>query len=94
MPPDEVVLVAAVGVAGGVGVVLEEVDVAGDPLVAQPALGVDQQALEHPLPRLVVGDQVDDVVALDTEAAAPLVASGALKETEEAPAKVPPKDPK
>ena len=61
---DEVVLVAAVGVAGRVGVVLEQVDVAVDALVAQPALGVDEQPLEDPLPRLVVGDQVDDVVAL------------------------------
>ena len=61
---DEVVLVAAVGVAGGVGVVLEEVDVAGDALVVQALLGVDEQSLEDPLPRLVVGDQLDDVVAL------------------------------
>ena len=55
---------AAVGVAGGVGVVLEQVDVAGDALVVQPLLGVDQQPLEDPLPRLVVGDQLGDVVAL------------------------------
>ena len=59
VPADQVVLVAAVGVAGGVGVVLEQVDVAGDALFAQPPLGVDEQALEDPLPRLVVGDQVD-----------------------------------
>ena len=64
MPADQVVLVAAVGVAGRVGVVLEQVDVAGDALVVQPPLGVDEQALEDPLPRLVVGDEVDDVVAL------------------------------
>ena len=63
-PADEVVLVAAVGVAGRVGVVLEQVDLAGDALVVQPLLGVEQQALEDPLPRLVVGDQLDDVVAL------------------------------
>ena len=61
---DQVVLVAAVGVAGGVGVVLEQVDLAGDALVVQPLLGVEQQPLEDPLPRLVVGDQLDDVVAL------------------------------
>ena len=61
---DQVVLVAAVGVAGGVGVVLEQVDVTGDALFAQPPLGVDEQALEDPLPRLVVRDEVDDVVAL------------------------------
>ena len=60
VPADQVVLVAAVGVAGGVGVVLEQVDVAGDALLAQPPLGVDQQALEDPLPRLVVRDQVGD----------------------------------
>ena len=36
----------------------------GDALLAQPPLGVDQQALEDPLARLVVGDEVDDVVAL------------------------------
>ena len=41
----QVVLVAAVGVARRVGVVLEQVDVAVDPLVAQPALGVDEQPL-------------------------------------------------
>ena len=64
MPADQVVLVAAVGVAGRVGVVLEQVDVAGDALVVQPPLGVDEQPLEDPLPRLVVGDEVDDVVAL------------------------------
>ena len=61
VPPDEVVLVAAVGVAGGVGVVLEQVDVAGDALLAQAPLRVDEQALEDPLPRLVVRDEVDGV---------------------------------
>ena len=55
---------AAVGVAGGVGVVLEQVDLAGDALVVQALLGVEQQPLEDPLPRLVVGDQLGDVVAL------------------------------
>jgi hypothetical protein len=42
-PADQVVLVAAVGVAGGVGVVLEQVDLAGDALVVQPLLGVEEQ---------------------------------------------------
>jgi hypothetical protein len=37
----QVVLVAAVGVARRVGVVLEEVDLAGDALVVQPLLGVE-----------------------------------------------------
>ena len=63
-PHDQVVLVAAVGVARGVGVVLEQVDVAADALVGQPLLGVDQQVLEHPLAGAVVGDQLDEVVAL------------------------------
>ena len=63
-PHDEVVLVAAVGVSGRVGVVLEQVDVAADALVGQPLLGVDEQVLEDPLTRAVVGDQLDEVVAL------------------------------
>jgi len=36
----EVVLMAAVGVTGGVGVVLEQVDVPGDALFTQPTLGI------------------------------------------------------
>ena len=63
-PGDEVVLVAAVGVARGVGVVLEQVDVAADALVDQPPLGVDQQVLEDPLTGLVVGDELVQRVAL------------------------------
>ena len=64
VPGDQVVLVAAVGVAGRVGVVLEQVDVAGDAVLAQPPLGVDHEALEDPLPGPVVDDQLADVVAL------------------------------
>src|SRR6266511_4082736 len=64
VPCHTVVLVAAVGVAGRVGVVLEQVDVAGDALLVQPALGVHQQALEDALARLVVHHQIDQVVAL------------------------------
>jgi hypothetical protein len=64
VPGDQVVFVAAVGVAGRVGVVLEQVDVAGDAFLVQPALGVHEQALEDPLPGLVVHDEVDEVVAL------------------------------
>jgi hypothetical protein len=64
VPPDQVVLVAPVGVARGVGVVLEQVDVAGDALLAQPPVGVHEQALQDPLASLVVHDQVGDVVAL------------------------------
>ena len=54
---------AAVGVAGRVGVVLEQVDVALDAVVGEPLLRVDHQALEDPLPRPVVRDEVDQVVA-------------------------------
>jgi hypothetical protein len=61
---DQVVLVAAVGVAGGVGVVLEQVDVAVDAVVGEPVLGVDHQPFEDPLPCPVVRDEVDQVVAL------------------------------
>jgi hypothetical protein len=43
---------------GRVGVVLEEVDVAGDALFVQTPLGVDEQPLQDPLPRTVVGDQL------------------------------------
>ena len=64
VPADQVVLVAAVAVAGGVGVVLEQVDVAGDALLGEALLGVDEQALEDPLPRLVVDDELGEVVAL------------------------------
>src|SRR5690606_22012798 len=49
VPAHEVVLVAAVRVAGGVGVVLEQVDIAGDALVVQSAFGVDEQALQNAL---------------------------------------------
>ena len=61
---DQVVLVAAVGVAGGVGVVLEQVDLAADALLAQTLLRAAHEALEDPLPRLVVDDEVLDRVAL------------------------------
>jgi hypothetical protein len=63
-PGDQVVLVAAVGVARGVGVVLEQVDVAADALVDQPPLGVDQEVFEDPLAGLVVGDELVQRVAL------------------------------
>jgi hypothetical protein len=62
--PREVVLVAAVAVAGRVGVVLEEVDRAADPLLAQALLGRHQQALEDALTGLVVHDEVVQRVAL------------------------------
>ncbi len=62
-PHDQVVLVAAVGVARRVGVVLEQVDVAADALVGQPLLGIDQQVLQDALTGAVVGDQLGQVVA-------------------------------
>jgi hypothetical protein len=61
---DQVVLVAAVRVAGGVGVVLEEQDVARDAVLAQPLLGLVQKVFHDPLAGLVVDDQLGHVVAL------------------------------
>ncbi len=55
---------AAVGVARRVGVVLEQIDVAADALVREPLLGVDQQILEDAFAGPVVGDQLDQAVAL------------------------------
>jgi urea transporter len=60
----EVVLVAAVAVAGRVGVVLEQVDGAADALLAEALLGRLQQALEDALAGLVVHHQVVEAVAL------------------------------
>ena len=60
----EVVLVAPVRVACGVGVVLEEVDLAADALLAEPLLGAADEALEVALPRLVVDHEILDRVAL------------------------------
>ena len=55
---------AAVGVADRVGVVLEQVDLAADALFAQAGLGPGDELVEDPLPRLVVGHDVGDRVAL------------------------------
>ncbi len=63
-PHDEVVLVAAVRVARRVGVVLEQVDVTADAFVRESLLGVDQQVFQNALAGAVVGDQLDQVVAL------------------------------
>ena len=60
----EVVLVAAVAVAGRVGVVLEQVDRAPDRLLGEPLLGRLDERLEDPLAGLVVHDQVVQRVAL------------------------------
>ena len=64
LPGDQVVLVASVGVARRVGVVLEEVDVAGDALLVQAHLCRREQRFKDALAGLVVADQVDDAVAL------------------------------
>ena len=53
-PSGEVVLVAAIGVIGRICVVLEQVDVAVDPLFPQSTLGVDHQLLKNPLAGLVM----------------------------------------
>ena len=55
---------AAVGVADRVGVVLEEVDLAPYALFPQAGLGAGDQLGQDPLPRLVVNDDVADLVAL------------------------------
>jgi hypothetical protein len=56
--------VAAIGVAVAVGVVLEQVDVAADPLTEQPLLSVDDQVFEDPLTGPIMIDQLDQTVAL------------------------------
>ena len=61
---NEIVLVATVGVPGRVGVVLEQVYLAANALFGQALLGGSHQILEDALPRLVVGDDVDQGVAL------------------------------
>src|SRR5205807_2176752 len=60
----QVVLVAAVGVACRVGVVLEEVDDAPDAFLPEALLGAGQEALEDALAGLVVDDEVFDGIAL------------------------------
>ena len=49
-----------VGVAGRIGVVLEEVDVAADSLFPEAFLGAVEEFLEDPLTGLVVGDYIAD----------------------------------
>src|SRR4029450_4224330 len=51
-------------VARRVGVVLEEKDVAGQPVLAQALLRLVPEVLDDPLARLVVADQLGDVIAL------------------------------
>ncbi len=54
---------ATVGVAGGVGVVLEQEDDAADALLAETGFGGDDEVLQDPLAGLVVYDEVADRVA-------------------------------
>ncbi len=61
---DEIVLVAAVGVAGAVGVVLEEEHLTPDAFFAQALLGALDEAFENALSGLVVDDEVADRVTL------------------------------
>jgi hypothetical protein len=63
LPAPQIVLVAAVGVSGRVGVVLEQVDVAGDAFFVQSLLGVGDETLEDALAGLVVGHQAVEGVA-------------------------------
>jgi len=58
-----VVLVAAIGVASRIGVVLEEVDLAPMTLLVELALGTRNKALQDPLPRHFLGNEVIEVVA-------------------------------
>ena len=57
-----VVLMAAVAVPGGVGVVLEQVDVAVHAFVAEALLGTGEELFEDPLPCLVVHDEFTHAV--------------------------------
>ncbi len=61
---DEIVLVTAVGIAGTVGVVLEQEHLAPDALFPQALLRALHETLEDPLAGLVVDDEVADRVAL------------------------------
>ena len=63
-PAGQVVLVAAVAVAGRVRVVLEQVDDAADALLPEALLGGAEELLEDALAGLVVHDEVVDGVAL------------------------------
>ena len=62
--PGEVVLVAAITVAGRVSVVLEQVDRATDSFVPQSLLGRVEQLFENALTRLVMDNNFANVVAL------------------------------
>ncbi len=46
-----------------IGVVLEQVDVAGNALARQSMLSIDDQILQDPLAGAIVVDQLDEIVA-------------------------------
>ena len=54
---------AAIGVAGGVGVVLEEVYLTAYPLLVEAHLGGAEKGLQDPLSRLVVSHQLAHRIA-------------------------------
>ncbi|SKV39696.1 Uncharacterised protein [Mycobacteroides abscessus subsp. abscessus] len=54
---------AAVRVACGVGVVLEQIDVATNALVGETLLGIDEQIFQNTLAGTVMGDQLHQTVA-------------------------------
>ncbi|MCY1239170.1 hypothetical protein D9M72_519490 [compost metagenome] len=54
---------AAVGIARGVGVVLEKVDGAVESLGGQPFLGLVHEVVQDQFSRTVMGDQLSQVVA-------------------------------
>ena len=62
-PVEQVVLVAPVGVADRVGVVLEQVDLGIDRLLGQRLLGLLPEFVDDPLPRPVVGHELPQPVA-------------------------------
>ena len=60
---DEVVFVAAVGVPGGIGVVLEQVDRAVEALGREPFLRLVHEVVQDQFAGAVMGDQLGQVVA-------------------------------
>jgi hypothetical protein len=59
---DEIILMTSIGVAGTVGVVLKQVDVAFDSFFAQAPLSVDNESFQDSLPRAIMMNQLKDVV--------------------------------
>ena len=66
MARHEVILVTSVGVAGTVGVVLKQIDIARDALLVEASLGVDEETLEDALTRTIVCDQLNNVIAFSS----------------------------